>query len=152
MQDVADPLNQTLREHPGVGKALVFVSAPPRLGREALSVALAEISQHLVMRFVGGARRARGDGGFDVIGPQGETIEVKSRQVSNRPDLMFDFSGHAVDDAEAYCIAWDDTVSPPVICAAIRGSISEFIQRWGMEGQVGQSVRTSLKKAWRGIE
>ena len=147
MEDVTDALNRMLSEHVEVGQALAFIIAAPLLGRETLSAALGEVSEHLIARLIGGMRRDRGNNGFDLTGPAGEQIEVKSRQVSRwGVNLMFDFSRHTASASQAYCIAWDDRASPPVVYAAFRGPVSEFIERWGVQGQAKYSIRTNLRK------
>jgi hypothetical protein len=153
MEDVTESLNRILKDHAEVGEALALIIASPLLGRETLSAALGEISEHLVARLIGGTRKDRGNNGFDLIGPLGENIEVKSRQLSRWGlSLMFDFSRHTVSASEAYCVAWDDTVSPPVVHAAFRAKVSEYIERWGVQGQSSYSIRTNLRKLQTAVE
>lgn len=147
MEDITADLNRILKEHVEVGEALKLIVASPLFGRETLSAALGELSEHLIARLIGGNRTNRGNNGFDLTGPLGERIEVKSRQLSRWGEsLMFDFSRHTVSASEAYCVAWDDTVSPPVVHAAYRGVVAEFKERWGVRGQSSYLIRTNLRK------
>lgn len=147
MDDVTERLNQLLDEHAEVGQALTLIIASPLLGRETLSAALGELTEHLIARLIGGTRRDRGNNGFDLVGPLGELIEVKSRQRGRwGENLMFDFSAHTASASEAYCVAWDDTVAPPRVYAAYRGKVSEFLERWASCGSSRYSIRTNLGK------
>lgn len=150
IKDVTTDLNAILMLHADVGKALVYIVNSPLLGRETLSAALGELSEHLVATFIGGARKARGNNGFDLVGPNEEKIEVKSRQLSKwGGSLQFNFGTHSATANEAFCIAWDDTVSPPVIFAAFRAPISWMLEKWGCTGQTSYSIRTKLKALQR---
>lgn len=147
MEDITESLNRILNDQADVGEVLTLIIASPLFGRETLSAALGEVSEHLIARLIGGTRTERGNNGFDVIGPNGEQIEVKSRQLGRWGlNLMFDFSRHTASASEAYCVAWDDKVSPPIVHAAFRGKVSEFVERWSPQNQSSYSIRTNLRK------
>ncbi|MBB3882958.1 hypothetical protein [Acetobacter oeni] len=146
IRDVTADLNAILKQHAEVSKAFIDIISSPLLGRETLSAALGELSEHLVAAFIGGAREIRGNKGFDLIGPGNEKIEVKSRQLSKwGGSLQFNFGAHSASADEAFCIAWDDTGPPPVIHAAFRAPIPWMLEKWGCPGQNSYSIRTKLK-------
>lgn len=91
LKDVTADLNGILAAHAEVQAALSFIIASPLLGRETLSAVLGEVSEHVIARFIGGAREARGNNGYDLRGPANEKIEVKARQLSRYgANLKFD--------------------------------------------------------------
>lgn len=145
MEDVTGELNRIFAAHPDVKETLGMILQSPLLGRETLSAALGELSEHLIARAIGGTRIARGNRGFDLAGPNGERIEVKSRQQSRwGGSLQFNFSKHTADADTVYCVAWDDTVSPPLLFAAYRISVAELLHRWGTPTQAAYAARTKL--------
>ena len=147
MEDVTSDLNAVLADHAEVGQALSLIMTSQMLGRETISAALGELSEHLIARLVGGRRIERGNRGFDLRGSGGERIEVKSRQLSRWGEhLMFDFGRHTETADTAYCVAWDDTVEPPIVHAAFRLPVTELLERWGTPGQKAYSARTNLRK------
>lgn len=126
----------------------------PLLGRETISAALGELSEHLIARAFGGERTDRGNRGFDLIGPNKERIEVKSRQIGQWGDkLQFNFSKHTTEAHTVYCIAWGNTDEGerPTLQTAYRIDVSEPLRRWGTPNQSGYAARTKLgllKKAF----
>lgn len=145
MENVTVELNRIFSAHSDVKETLAIIVQSPLLGRETLSAALGELSEHLIAYAIGGARITRANRGFDLTGPRNERIEVKSRQVSRwGENLQFNFSKHTAEADLVYCIAWDDTVSPPSLFAAYRISVSELIFRWGTPGQPKFAARTRL--------
>jgi len=147
LKDVTADLNGILAAHAEVQAALSFIIASPLLGRETLSAVLGEVSEHVIARFIGGAREARGNNGYDLRGPANEKIEVKARQLSRYgANLKFDFSKHSAAADEAFCITWNDEMSPPVIYAAFRATIPAMLERWGTPEQARYSIRTDLRR------
>jgi len=147
VQDVTEGLNALLADPAEVaGAALMLIKKSSLLGRETLSAALGELSEHLIARMVGGERKDQGNYGFDLLGPDGERIEVKSRQAGRwGNNLMFDFSRHTADANEVFCVAWDDRAEVPFILAAFRAPVSLCLARWGTPRQA-YAFRTTLRK------
>lgn len=154
MEDVTKVLKDILSDHPAVQETLAMILDSPLLGRETISAALGELSEHLIAKAIGGARIARGNRGFDLIGPNNERIEVKSRQIGQWGDkLQFNFSKHTEEANSVYCIAWDNTDEGerPTLQAAYRIDVPELLRRWGTPNQSGYAARTKLgllKKAF----
>ncbi len=145
MDEVTRELNAILFDHAEVNETLAMIIRSPLLGRETISAALGELSEHLIAKSIGGARIERSNRGYDLTGPMGERIEVKSRQVSRWGEtLQFNFSKHTKDADIVYCIAWDDTLSPPILRAAYKIPVPELLERWGTPNQKNYSARTNL--------
>lgn len=154
MEDVTKVLKDILSDHPAVEETLAMILDSPLLGRETISAALGELSEHLIAKAIGGARIARGNCGFDLIGPSEERIEVKSRQIGQWGDnLQFNFSKHTTEAHIVYCIAWGhtDEGERPTLQAAYRIDVPELLRRWGTPNQSSFAARTKmglLKKAF----
>ncbi|MBB2158522.1 hypothetical protein HLH33_19945 [Gluconacetobacter diazotrophicus] len=154
LEDVTNVLKGILSDHPAVEETLTMILSSPLLGRETISAALGELSEHLIAKAIGGARIARGNRGFDLIGPSEERIEVKSRQIGRWGDtLQFNFSKHTEQAHTVYCIAWDNTEEGdrPSLRAAYRIDVPELLRRWGTPNQSSYAARTNLgllKKAF----
>jgi hypothetical protein len=147
MEDVTDILNEILAQQGELASALAALVASPFLGRETVSTALGEISEHLVALATGGNRVKRALPGFDVQGIDGTRIEVKSRQLGTwGEDLMFDLSHKKATADIIYCIAWNDIVSPIVIHMALKIACRDFVRLWSTPEQKRYLARTDLKK------
>jgi hypothetical protein len=74
---------------------------------EAVSYAIAEISEHLVMTLTGGARSKRANRGFDIVAGL-QRIEVKARFVGkySADDVHFNFGMHSKAADVGYCLLW----------------------------------------------
>ncbi len=154
MEDVTRQLTEVLTQHEEAQAALALLMRSPIFGRETVSRALGELSEHLVATMVGGRRVNRNNRGFDVVDGDERSIEVKARQVSRYGEtLQFNFGKHSKHAAEAVCIAWDDgdQSMPPRLLAAYRGSVQEFIREWGTPNQKSYSFRTSLGHLRRNV-
>lgn len=80
---------------------------PEIFTNEAASYAISEISEHLVMTLVGGARVKRSNKGFDIVAGS-QRIEVKARFVGKwREDAVhFNFGQHSKSAHLGYCLLW----------------------------------------------
>jgi hypothetical protein len=114
-------------------------------GEATASAALGELSELLVMQFTGAQRPARRNNpGYDLeLGE--ETIEVKSRDISEWNEaLKFDFRSGSANTTTAFCIVWKWDGNTPKIEQAFRAPVRFLIDKWGSK-QKGYSVRTSLR-------
>ena len=155
MADVTADLNRVLAEDDAAKGALALILQSPFFGRETLSAALGELSEHLIAVAFGGARIPRGNKGFDLVGRRGERIEVKARQLSRwGSGLQFNFSKHTAQADLVYCLAWDDTVAFPELRTAYRIPVPDLLRRWGTPDQRGYAARTNLgllREAFTGL-
>ena len=154
MEDVTRRLAEVLAEHSEAREALTLLMRSPIFGRETVSRALGELSEHLVATLVGGRRVDRNNRGFDVVDGNNRSIEVKARQVSRYGEtLQFNFGKHSLHATEVVCIAWDDSdkSTPPRILAAYRGSVHEFTRAWATPNQKSYSFRTNLGRLRRTV-
>ena len=155
MADVTADLNRVFAEDDAAKSALSLILQSPYFGRETLSSALGELSEHLIAQAIGGARIERGNKGFDLLGSHGERIEVKARQLSRWGNgLQFNFSKHTAQADLVYCLAWDDTLAFPELRTAYRMPVPDLLRRWGTPDQQGYAARTNLgllHKAFTGL-
>lgn len=115
-------------------------------GRETLSAAVGEISEHLVARALGASRVARNSRGHDLCF-EGTTIEVKSRFISRWGEsLQFNFGVHTAKAGIAYCLAWKgDDGGEPALQQAFRVTVPFLIERWRPLNSTGKyCARTDL--------
>lgn len=112
--------------------------------REILSSAIAEISELLVAKHLGATRTARGTRGHDLLTPNGERIEVKSRFIDGWGDaLQFNFRKHTKDANVVYCLAWTRKANEsPHLEYAFRVPVSTLLEKW--PNRDPYSARTTL--------
>lgn len=137
-----------LRAHLSVEmiSALKTLTGSGFFGRETLSAAVGEISEHLVAKAVGASRVARNSRGHDLC-LEGTTIEVKSRFISRWGEtLQFNFGAHTARTGIAYCVAWDgDDIGEPALLQAFRVTVPYLIERWRPAGSTSRyCARTDL--------
>lgn len=141
-------VTEALRGHfsPEMAGALKVLTASGFFGRETLSAAVGEISEHLVATAIGASRVARNSRGHDLLF-EGTTIEVKSRFISRWGEtLQFNFGIHTAKAGIAYCLAWEgDDRGEPTLQQAFRVTIPFLIERWRPTSSTGRyCARTDL--------
>lgn len=115
---------------------------------EAMSYAIAEISEHLVMRITGGARSKRANRGFDIISGS-EKIEVKARFVGKyrEDDVHFNFGRHSKSADTGYCLLWQANEGERAFLKfAVRASITSIASLWDNREHPKYLARPTVKQ------
>lgn len=122
-------------------------------GRETLSTAIGELSELLVADYCHAKRTKRGAQGYDLIGKNGELIEVKSRFLSHYADrLQFNFRRHTSKAHTAFCMVWvADDGERPKLEVALKVSVPFLIKNWAKPNQPKYSARTTLGALRRSV-
>lgn len=143
--DVTEKLNVTLgREFPKVVKALGTLGV--YFDRELRSSAIAEISESLVAKHVGGQKTPRSSRGYDVKKGT-RLIEVKARLRGRYGDsVLFSFGRHTINAHEVYALAWDWEAKVPKLVAAYKLRVAVLSDLFGTANQVRYCARTTLRK------
>jgi hypothetical protein len=115
---------------------------------EAMSYAIAEISEHLVMRMTDGTRSKRANRGFDIISGS-EKIEVKARFVGKyrEDDVHFNFGRHSRSADTGFCLLWQANEGErAVLKFAVRAPIESIASLWGKRDHPKYLARPTVKQ------
>ena len=136
-------ISNDLREAIG---ALVLLDK--HFGRETISTAIGELSERLIEKYLGGKRTKRGNQGHDLVLPNGDLIEIKSRFLSHYADtLQFNFGRHTEKATTVYCMVWvAATGEEPRLEKVLQLPVPYLMANWATPGQPRYCARTTLGK------
>ncbi len=144
IQDVTDHLKK--EQAAEITEALTILIK--HFSRETLSAAIGEVSEILVAKYMGAERERRGSPGHDLILPDGNLIEVKSRFLSLWGDkVQFNFSKHTAKAQISFCVVWTAAEGQlPNLDMAFKIPVPFLLQTWGTPKQEKYCARTTLGK------
>jgi hypothetical protein len=117
-------------------------------GRETMSTAIGELSERLIEKYLNGTRTSRGKQGHDLILPNGNLVEIKSRFLAHYADtLQFNFGRHTERATTVFCVAWvGGNGEKPRLEQVLHLPVQYLMAKWGTPNQTRYCARTSLGK------